>query len=158
MARTRIGAALGGIASGAASFFSQLGAHFRLPGFGGATSGQQIAPGRPRITLADVPAAAAEANVPIPQSSVEAWSESYICTYTDPETGETVARLRYEVEYEEGTPSSTRYSRARRGTAAMLRSRASDPYLLVARSRLGTMTPQVTCRRLRGTRKQVPQI
>ena len=156
MARARgVFSFLSGLVSGAASFFGQLAELYRVPG-GGASAGQQVRPGRQRLSAPEIRQAAIEAGIELAPAGATRWSQSFLCIYTDPDTGQVIARIRVEQQYDEGTARSTVYSRARRAAKQLLYSPQSAAYRIVNLEDLKYIIPNVTCRQIRGTRKEVP--
>lgn len=156
MARARgVFGALSGLVSGTASFFGQLAQLYRVPG-GGMSAGQQVRPGRQRLSTSEIRAAAIEAGIELAPAGVERWSQSFLCVYTNPDTGQVIARIRVEQQYDEGDSRSTVYSRARRAAKQLLYSPQSAAYRIVDLEDLKYIAPEVTCQQIRGTRKEVP--
>lgn len=157
MARRR-SSILSSVVAGASTFFSQFAQFFRFRPGGGATSGQQLDPGRPIVGPEDLVAAATAAGVPLSRSARRQWSQSYICILKDSRTGQIVARIRTEVQYDEGTSSSTRYTKARQQSLAIFRS--GDPITdrFVSAADSATIPLSFSCRQVGGGPKEVPRV
>lgn len=157
MARQR-GGILQSIISGASTWFSQFAQFFRYRPGGGASSGQQMEPGRPIVDPAQLVAAAESVGLsPLP-SGPSQWSRSYICIVTSTETGEVVARIRTEMQFTEGAAYQTTAAAARRSALDEFRSNAALTDLFVNPQDARTMPVKISCRRIGGTLKEVPQI
>lgn len=148
---SRIGGILSSILTGAQTVLSQLAQHFRLGPYGGTSPPQQAQPGRVEAaTPQEIVQRITEQNLTPPQTGTPRYSERYICVYTDEDSGEVLARVPMQVEYDEGTARSTRYSRARRAAGQLLRSDRGAAYTLGMPGDLGMRNVRTNCRRTRG--------
>lgn len=154
MARTR------GIVTGAAAWYARVAQWFRGGPISAAAGPVPPPPGRERVSdPAELVRRAIAAGLSPEQSATERRSVRYICVYTDPDTGEVIARVPALVEYDVDTPRSTIYSTARRVAAAEYRGPFQARYLLVDPESLRWRNPPlVSCRQIRGSRAAVPII
>ena len=111
----------GRIVEGAATALGQLAQWFRLGNRGAIEPPDVPDPYRPQLhTVQEIVAEIAARQLEAPTQERTRYSEFFICVATDSDSGEVLARIPHQIEYDEGTARSTRYSRARRYALARL--------------------------------------
>lgn len=103
------------IAEGAQSALGRLAQWFRLGPYGAVEPPETPQPARPELhSVPEIVQEIARRQLVPAAQEVPRYSEFYICIASDADTGEVLARIPHQVEYDEGVARSTRYSRARR--------------------------------------------
>lgn len=111
----------GRILEGVSTALGQLAQWFRLGPRGAIEPPDTPAPARPQLhSVQEIVAEIAAHQLVPPAQEKTRYSEYYICVATDSDSGEVLARIPHQIEYDEGTARSTRYSRARRYALARL--------------------------------------
>lgn len=157
MARRRGRTVVSGITSGDETVLGQLARAYRLGPYGGTQAGEQPTGGRRRLqTPAEIIAAAQAAGLLPEAAAGERLTERYICIWTDTDTGEVIARIPTNIEYDQGDPNNLRYSRARSAANRIFRSDYAIAYILTDAASLPLRNLKVRCRIIRGSRFILP--
>lgn len=118
---SRVGGILGRVVTGAATILGRLAQWFGLGQHGAIQPPLVAQAGRPELeTPEQVVAAIAEHRLtPTPAEGARV-SRSYLCTWTEEETGNIVAKTRIQVEVPQGTAAIVATTAARQGARARL--------------------------------------
>lgn len=108
MARRRRGV-VGSVISGVDTILGQLASFFRLGQYGAVSPGEPESAGRPRLRTPREIIRELRGRHMLPRSQEgRRWSWSYICIWTDAQTGDRIGAYREVIE----TPAGTSYQRA----------------------------------------------
>jgi hypothetical protein len=146
------GGVLGSIVEGAQTVLGRLAQWFRLGQFAPVQPPTVPQPGRtPLSTPEEIWREAQARHLTPPAGGPPMKTVTYWCIVTDPDTGETLARIPHPIDFPEGTPKSTLYSRARRYAVSQL------PRYLPGRD-LALNPVKMTCRMGREGVQDIPTV
>lgn len=153
-------ARISGVLTGAQAWYARVAQWFRGGPVSAAAGPIPPPPGRERVSDPQQLVERAIAAGVAPETSQFAReSRRYICVFTDPDSGEIIARVPSIVEYDVGTPPSTIYSAARRAAVREYRGPYQARYLLVDPESLRWRNPpSISCRQIRGSRAAIPTV